>query len=357
MEQSQNIKNPRKKNYKWFIGIDVSKHTLDYTIIHKDQFLLHHRGKNEKQEILQFITEIKKNAKVRLGSTVFCMEAIGNYGEHLRFVVKKLKGEIAIVNPKIIKNFLGTTRGKDDKTDSMRIALYAQKNLNELYFWSPERAAISELRRLFVLRDRMLTTSVALNSPLREQRNFVHSSVYRQSTQLCARSLAAIQLDMENINACIDKVIAADQEINRLMTLMLSVVGIGRITALLILMTTNEFKNISNAKKFACYAGIAPFKNESGIIRKKTRVSDFANKKMKSLLHMCALSAIKCDYELKDYFERKSRDGKPKLVVINAIRYKLIARIFSCVGQNRLYERKIKKEELTAVELDCTQSL
>ncbi|MBW4890143.1 IS110 family transposase [Mucilaginibacter sp. HMF5004] len=123
------------------------------------------------------------------------------------------------------------------------------------------------------------------------------------------------------------------------MEIITSVKAIGPITALNILIYTNEFRNINNPKKFACYAGVAPFKDESGKSKSKGRVSHFANKKMKALLHLCAATAKKSIPEIRDYFERKTiNEGKSKMSVLNAIRYKLILRVFACVNQDRCYE-------------------
>lgn len=54
-----------------------------------------------------------------------------------------------------------------------------------------------------------------------------------------------------------------------------------------------------------------------------------ANRRLKSLLHMGALSAIKVDPDLKAYYERKISEGKKPMSVINAVRFKLIDRIFA----------------------------
>jgi hypothetical protein len=64
-----------------------------------------------------------------------------------------------------------------------------------------------------------------------------------------------------------------------------------------------------------------------------------ANKNMKRLLHMAALSSIRIQGDLKDYYTRKVAEGKNKMSVINAIRNKLILRIFACVKENREYEK------------------
>ena len=134
--------------------------------------------------------------------------------------------------------------------------------------------------------------------------------------------------------------IALDPELNRLFNLITSVTGVGSITATEVIITTNEFKTIDCPKKYACYSGVAPFEHQSGSsIRGKTRVSSMGNKSIKKLLHMAALSACSCPGDLKQYFDRKVLEGKNKMLIINAIRNKLIARIFACVKQNKFYEK------------------
>ena len=95
-----------------------------------------------------------------------------------------------------------------------------------------------------------------------------------------------------------------------------------RITSLFITVT-NAFIFFKDWRKLACYCGVAPFRHQSGSsIKGKTKVSHIANKKMKSLLNMAALSAKKCDTEIKAYYERKVAEGKNKMSVINAAKCK-----------------------------------
>ena len=342
----------RKRKINWFIGVDVSKCTLDYAVIQNDKLLFHHQGLNSKPDVERFIKELKALPQFSMAAAIFCMEAMGTYGNHLMRTVQKLHGKIAAVNPLIIKNFLGLTRGKNDKDDAIRIAQYAQKNINELKFWKPERPPLQELKTLFTLRERMLTTSVALKTPLGELEGFVPATLIKQCRRLSSKTIDSIQMDISGIESRITDILKNDEELDRLTSIVESVPGVGRITSLLILITTNEFRDISSAKKFACYTGVAPFRNESGEVVRKARISHFANKKMKSLLHLCALSALRFDTELKVYFERKTLvESKPRLLVINSVRYKIINRIFTCVRQNRMFEKEsfgIKK--LTAAE-------
>jgi len=121
------------------------------------------------------------------------------------------------------------------------------------------------------------------------------------------------------------------------MKIITSIPAVGPVTALNIILTTNEFKNINNPKKFACYSGVAPFVKESGKFKGKPRVSHMANKKMKRLLHLCAMVAKKVVPEITAYYNRKTGEGKNPMSVLNAIRNKLIARVFACVNKNSTY--------------------
>ncbi len=82
------------------------------------------------------------------------------------------------------------------------------------------------------------------------------------------------------------------------------------------------------------YSGVAPFEYSSGSsIRGRTKVNHMADKKMKSLLQMCALSAIKHDPQLKVYYQKKEKEGKNKMLIFNNIRNKIIQRVFCVVNR------------------------
>ncbi len=101
---------------------------------------------------------------------------------------------------------------------------------------------------------------------------------------------------------------------------------------------SNGFLSFKNSRKFATYAGIAPFPYESGTsIKGKTKVSHLANKKIKTLLSSCATSAIRCNPEMKAYYNRKLEEGKHKMSIINAVRNKILSRIFAVVNRGTPY--------------------
>ncbi|MDB4922037.1 IS110 family transposase [Mucilaginibacter sp.] len=338
----------RRKKFTYFIGIDVSKDKLDYAVFCRKDLLFHQVAANEPDAILEFVNELKGIKSFSIKKALFCMEATGIYCNHLLTILDRLQANIAMENPYHISRSFGLVREKTDKSDAIRIADYAQKNGEDLKLWVARRPVLQHLKNLSTLRARLLTAFNALSTPLGEQKRFAKKDIQTQAVEMSAGSIKAIKSDLSGVNKAIEKLIRDDDRLKRLNQLITSVPGVGMITAIQIILATNEFNSINNPKKFACYAGVAPFKKESGTGRHRHRVSQMANKKIKTLLHMCAIAAIIRHEEFTSYYARRTKDnGKPKMAVINAIKNKLILRIFACVNQNRVYRKNYQNQNDT----------
>jgi transposase len=330
--------------FTYFIGCDVSKNELDFAVMQGKKLLFHKEVLNDPTAITSFFKDLKKLPDFGLDIAVFCMEHTGIYTNHLLAYLHKRKAKCCLEAATHIKNSLGNIRGKNDKVDAIRIAEYAYKNREELRLWQPKREVIQKLASLSSTRRRLLEAQTQLKTPLKESNDFVSKSIVNQSQKLCQRTLNSIQADLKKIENTIKEVIDTDEQLKRLFGIITSVNGVGTVTATQILITTNEFKDIKDPKKFACYAGVAPFTKESGLFKGKAKVSHMANKTVKTLLHMSALTAIVYNPDMKAYYERKvNEERKNKMLVINAVRNKLILHIFACVSQNRKYEKNYNR--------------
>lgn len=330
----------RDSSYTYFIGIDISKNKLDYTVLNRDQILFHRVDKNDPAAITSFVRELKKLSGFKLSKAIFCMENTGHYGNHLLYSLNKLRAKLVVENALKMKNSFGFAREKNDKIDSQRIAQYAYRHRFELKFWQPRRPILLQLANLISLRERLIKTLVALKNGIREQDSFLEKKLSKKASLACKESICAMTADIARLEVDIIAAVKSDERLNDLFQIISSVVGIGPVTSVQMILCTNEFLDITDPKKFACYAGVAPFVKESGIFKGKARVSNIANKRMKSLLHLCAMVAMRNDQHLITYYERKTKtEGKPAMSVINAIRYKLILRVFACVKENRTYKR------------------
>lgn len=326
-------------NYKHFIGIDVSKNTLDFAVLKGSDIIFQTQEENNISGIKRFMKQLKDQTEFCIDQTVFCMEHTGIYNQNLLDFLCNQKITVCLESALHIKQSSGLQRGKNDKVDALRIAQYAYKNKDELRIWEPQREVVKKLKHLTALRSRLINVKKQLTVPLMESSTFIDKSLFKQTGALCKKSVAAIEKDLQQTEKEIKQLITSDDYLKRLFSIITSVKGIGIMTASAMIITTNEFKNIKEPGRFACYAGIAPFEHSSGTsIRGKSRVSPKANKSMKTLLHMSAISAIRNNADMKIYYQRKVKEKKNKMSVINAVRNKLIWRIFACVRENRLYQ-------------------
>ena len=240
------------------IGTDVSKNELDFAVMQGRQLLFHREIENNVKAINVFLKELLKLPGFDLRQALFCMEHTGIYNNHLLVCLHKKKANICLEAASQIKNSLGNLRGKNDKIDSIRIAEYAYRNRYELRLWTPKREILTELSQLASTRSRLIEARKILTTAICENHGFINKKTARQNESLCSRTLKAIDLDLLKTDRTIDIIISEDPELKRLFGLITSVCGVGNVTATQILITTNEFKDINDAKKFACYAGGSP---------------------------------------------------------------------------------------------------
>lgn len=338
--------------YAFHIGIDISKKTLDFTVLRKGEWLLHSTLENSAVAIRKWLKEVMTLYRAGGKRSIFCMEHTGPYTDILLDVLTKRKSHIWLESSLQIKRSLGIQRGKNDKIDSRRIAEYANSFEKKIKLWQPPRKELVELRMLRVMRQRLKFALLEMQAPWKEIALPSQRKIAQSIYQNCTVSLSALSDDFKKTDLKIMDVIKSDQHLYSLFKAVTSVVGIGKTIAVELLIVTNEFKSFTSAKKFACYCAIAPFEYTSGTsVRTKAKVSKIGDRDMKSLLHLASLAAIKQEGEIRDYYKRKILTGKSKMSVINAVRNKIIHRVFACVQQNTLYDRKGKPSQREASEL------
>jgi len=151
-------------------------------------------------------------------------------------------------------------------------------------------------------------------------------------------AILGLEQSLDKVDAQILTYISEDSELKSKYDLMLTVKGVGKVLAAMLLVYTHGFTRLTDTRKLACYSGVAPFVYESGTsIRGKTGVSKFANNELKKVLHMAAVSSVQHNSELHIYYKRKVEEGKNKMSVINAVRNKLLHRIIAVVKRGTPY--------------------
>jgi transposase len=238
---------------------------------------------------------------------------------------------------KIIRS-LGVQRGKNDKLDAKRIALFAQRNQQDFVPYNPPRLIVENLKTFLMLREKLINSKIALVVPVNEL-TCVDKAAGKIALKAISKALQGIKKNINTLDAKIDELIASDKELAEKFKLVSSVPGVARITFCYLVYFTNEFKNYTQAKQLACYCGVVPFEYTSGSsVKGKPKVHNMANKKMKKLLHTAALCAVTYYPEFKQYYERKIKEGKPKMLILNNVRNKIVLRIAAVIKNNLPYK-------------------
>ncbi len=194
------------------------------------------------------------------------------------------------------------------------------------------------------LRERHKKTISLYSLPLKEQKKFLPKEQFKEQEKEVNKMLKPAKKCLKETEAQIRAIIRENVETKEVYDIISSIKGIGFVTATTLIIITNGFKKMTNPRALACYAGVAPFEHSSGTsIRGKTRVSSFANKALKKLLHMAALSAIRNCKKMRAYVDKKLAEGKHKMSVINAVRNKLVHIICACVRKKQKYEKNYTK--------------
>lgn len=323
------------------IGIDVSKKTIDVHIHNKN---MHRVFDNCPKEIKKMIGWAMKNTGSKEGETMFAFEHTGLYSHRLSAILSEL-GMMYVAIPGLeIKRSLGLARGKDDRADAAKIALYAYRLREELEPCEMPSGDLQSLKRLLSLRDRPVKQRAGHKTSLKEEKRVLGQKDNKILLGTQKEMIGHFSRKIKKVEKEMDRIIRESEKLGNLYGLITSIKGVGPQTALYMIAYTQGFTQSENSRKFASYCGIAPFPNSSGTsIRGKTKVSHLANKKIKSLLDMCAKTALQHNPEIRQYYRRRiDEQGKNEMSTINVIRNKILSRIFAVVKRGTPYVDTLK---------------
>lgn len=326
--------------FKHFIGIDISKEYFDAFLIAENGNRKHNQFSNTSKGVREFLKWFK-GENLKIEDTLICMEHTGMYGKVLSTLLVAKKCNLWIEMSLRIIRSIGIQRGKNDKIDSERIALYALKNQENAVLFKASKKALDKIRALLALREKMIVFKASLVRNVNELKSF-DKDICKTTQQYQKLAVKGINADIKKIEKELDNLIVQDTNLEKIFNNIVSVPGVGKITALFLICFTHEFTSFKTPRELACYCGVVPFEYTSGkSIRAKPKVHYMANKKLKKQLHMCALSSVMHNPEMKTYFNRKVEEGKNKMLILNNVRNKLIHTICACVRENRPYEVRI----------------
>lgn len=321
-------------NYSYYLGVDISKHHLDFCLIDSSDLRRDYHCLNTSEAVSKTLREISSTYM----NLLICAEYTGMYGFNLMQTALSLNLALWMENPAQIKYSGGIQRGKNDPVDAWRIACYSLRFCDRAHLVRPQHQTIEQLAYLDSERALLVADRGKYKAQLSDQQGYMPNHIWQEKSQRLQQLIMSFDQHIMAIEQCMMILINEDQMLAHQLTLLESIPGVGPRLGCYILIATQGFTRFKNAKAICCHAGIAPFAHHSGDkTYTKARVSHYADKRLKMLLHLAALSVIRRPGELKTYYERKCEQGKPKMSVINAIRSKLVHRMFAVIMRGEKY--------------------
>ena len=300
-----------------YIGVDISKKTIDVAIYVKNSLnsssFPHETFQNSEVGFKDMKRWMRKQ-NVVLAKSLFCMEATGSYTYELCLFLERNNVSYSVQSPLHLKRSF----------DDIKLSRLAPESVRRL------KSLIAERKSLVVeiARCKMQLKEVGEHAPS-------PGTIKRTESlqKFLEEQVVSIEEEME-------QTIETDERMNKNYHLLLSVDGIGVVNAINTIIATHNFEMFDNARQYASYIGVAPFEHTSGTsVRGRTHVEPGA-KMLKADMTGAVRTCINHDKEIKHYYERKMAEGKPYGVVANAIKFKLLLRMFAVIKRQTPFVKK-----------------
>lgn len=329
-----------------FIGIDFSKEKIDVTVIsamglEEMSARVFNEFKSTVCGYRKFLKWVKEHSNgIDVDAWLFCGENTGDYSKPLCNFLYGKGYDIWLENAKLIKDASGLRRLKTDRADSAMIAEYAMRNHDRAVLYSPMSESLSQLRELFLYRQMIVRHKCSLQVRKDEKRLMMEKSPTRTLISNTGKHLVAeLEKAIDKLDKKIKEIIESDEELKHTYMIVTSVPGIGTQNAVCLMVYTDNFTKFDfNARKIACYYGVAPFGKESGTsVYSAPRTHCMANKMLKSMLTQAALIAVRFCPQIGRYYARLIERGKKMQVALNNVKNKLLHMVTAMVKNNSCY--------------------
>ena len=330
---------------KIYVGIDISKEKLNLCYLKDLAVIREEECENDVKGIKKSLKASFKALETLSEDILICAEYTGRYIYPLTVACQELDVFLWLDDPTRIKNSLGLTRGKNDAIDVIRIAEYAYRYSDKAVRYAIPDAALVSMKNLLSDREFLLTDKKRFQMQLSDQKKYMAPGDFKHKNSRWNKVIKTIDEQIKAIDAEIESLIAANPVLTRQKDLLTSIDGVGDRIAINMIAITGGFTGFQNARQFCSFAGLTPYKYDSGTsVRSKAKISKRANQTMKVLLHMSAVNVATRmkEGEYKEYYERKLKEGKHKMCIFNVLRAKLVHRMFSVIKRDELYTKQYK---------------
>lgn len=309
------------KDTEIIVGIDISKNELDTQIQEDGPYFTY------KNDVIGISKLVEKMCSIH--PTLIVLEATGGYEKGVVSAFVEAKLPVAMVTPVWVRYFARSsgTLAKTDKIDAKMLVRYGRANHPPVVIVRSEQQ-----ERLSVLMARRSQVSLALIS----EKNHLSTITYPDVKALIEASIENLEQQIKQLEEMIAQIIDQSPELKNNEKIICSVPGAGKITAAILLADLPEMGTL-DCKKIAALVGVAPFNRDSGYYRGKRRIKG-GRQSIRKVLYMAAMTAMKWNPVIKEFYERLLARGKAKNVAIVACMHKLLTIINAMVRAQTLWK-------------------
>lgn len=334
----------KSQTFCFFVGVDIGKSNFVATLMRESVQLATDSFEMSLSGLHAWLDWLASH-ELDPSMTLICLEHTGVYSEQFELLSYGAGYTLWKVAASRMRNIqLGPDRAKSDIIDSQKIASFCYRFRDQAQAFTPESQAISQIKQLIQFRNQQVKLRTAL---LNQQHSYDHK-IHPMSFILDKRkeSLAHFDQQIDQAEKEMAQILEREPVLKRMLQVLVSIPGIGPVTARKIIVVTQGFTTIKDHKKLAAHAGTAPFDNSSGNNTKwkKKRISHKADHKLKALLTTAVMSVIKKGgYFHQYYLILCNKPGRLKMQAINIIRNKLIKLAITLIHRDQLFDKDLFK--------------
>jgi len=304
---------------KLYVGIDICKEYLDVFITNNNYKRFNNNKEGHKllnKFLNKFIPEL------------IVMEATGNLHKAVWRSLYNNGFKVFIVNPRRSRLFAGSTGclAKTDKVDAKILAKFGEVlNPNATSIPSALEENLQEI----------LTSRIQITNEITKVNNMISSHSNKQVISLFKKQICLFKKQIIDIDEKLLELIEDNEELNNKYKILLSIKGIGKLNAIMLISYLPELGNCSS-KEISSLVGVVPFNKDSGNTNGKRTISG-GRKCIRNMLYMGAVSAKSYNRDMKLFYERLIQKGKPSKVALTAVIRKMIIVANTLIKENRVW--------------------
>jgi len=321
-----------EKIIKQCMGIDVSQNELDVSFgtYGQDQSVRmgqSKRFKNSEKGFVQLLSWALKQSDKSL-SLFFVMESTGVYHEQLACFLYDQQQKVIVVLPSRASHYSKTLEVKTVTDKQASISLTRMGLEKKMALWVKPDAVYMTLKQLTREREQLQKAKTVTKNQVHAE----EKSAWPNNSSLArARErLRILESQVKEIEEQIRSFIAGYPELERRLSYVMSIKGIGLITAATVVGETNGFGFIQNKRQLVSYSGYDVVRKDSGTsVHSRPRISKKGNRHIRKAMHFPALSAIRHEGQSKAQFIRMVEKHGIKMKAAVAIQRKLLVLMYT----------------------------